>query len=66
MFWIGITFVSNTTLLPIQQTLTGERYVILTLEPVVRMWIFLFIHYNALLYSSTVAQEYFEVQGGVV
>lgn len=69
MFWGGIMMGAKTPLLPLQQTLTGRRYVDLVLEPVVRPWRgavgdnFIFMQDNAPPHTSRVAREFLETEG---
>lgn len=72
MFWGGIMVGERTPLIPIRQSLTGQRYVDLVLQPVVRLWrggfgdFFLFMQDNAPPHTSRVAKFFFETEGVAV
>ena len=64
----GIMMGAKTPLLPLEQTLTGRRYVDLVLGPVVRPWRgavgdnFIFMQDNAPPHTSRVAREFLETE----
>lgn len=66
MFWGGIMVGEKAPLIPIRPTLTGQRYVDLVLEPVVRPWRgavgeqFIFMHDNAPPHTCRTAADYLE------
>ena len=72
MFWGGIILGAKTPLLPLQQTLTGRRYVDLVLEPIVSLWRaaigdnFNFLYDSAPPHTSRVTRECLETEGVIV